>query len=160
LRLNFAVEDENKWSLQTLHLLYWIVFNETDAIMLEKNTCGTNPCKLCSSKNSLFQLPLNAMFHVLRVTMIPIIDIKAARFRSIFSSYALLVHLLYLDFVWQKVFPDLKTIIAFRGNWNKEFLEEDGKLCTAILCQLERKVWRNVEMAYFERKCVHQICFP
>jgi hypothetical protein len=50
--------------------------------------------------------------------------------------------------------------IAFRGNWNKEFLEEDGKLCTAILCQLERKVWRKVEMAYFERKSVHQICFP
>jgi hypothetical protein len=118
----------NKWSLQTLHLLYWIVFNETDAIMLEKNTCGTNPCKLClsvknktsniacrgelwsfpminfpsSSKNSLFQLPLNAMFHVLRVTMIPIIDIKAARFRSIFSSYALLVHLLYLDGIFRK----------------------------------------------------------
>jgi hypothetical protein len=40
--------------------------------------------------SALFQLLLNAMFILSRVIMISVINIKTARFRSIFSSFALL----------------------------------------------------------------------
>jgi hypothetical protein len=43
-----------------------------------------------SAENALFQLFLNAMFILSRVIMISVINIKTARFRSIFSSFALL----------------------------------------------------------------------
>jgi hypothetical protein len=49
-----------------------------------------------------------------------------------------------------------KRNIAFRGNWNKELLEEDGN----FMCFVNWKAKFDETLKYFERKSVRQISIP
>jgi hypothetical protein len=49
-----------------------------------------------------------------------------------------------------------KRNIAFRGNWNKELLEEDVN----FMCFVNWKAKFDETLKYFERKSVRQISIP